>query len=238
VPRRYITTLLAIALLASAALTVQASDFWISRDWKQWSKGECGVLLAESPWTHTWRPGPEIKRSDTNPGATAGTINPEDQLSYVVQLRSSLPVRQALIRQQQLDQNYDKMSADERAAFDTRAAQILDRNYGDTILVHVDFSSIGASIPLKRQIVGLAQKPESLRALLVAEDGFKLDASHVNLTPSDATFDITFPRAVEGAPVIKGGQKRFAIQFQNPANQPVRVEFDLSKMLVNGKPSY
>ena len=53
--RRCISAVLAVAILA--ALTVDASDFWISKDWKQWSKGECESLLANSPWAHIWRGG-------------------------------------------------------------------------------------------------------------------------------------------------------------------------------------
>jgi hypothetical protein len=53
---------------------------------------------------------------------------------------------------------------------------------------------------------------------------------------------------MSGAPVIKDGQKGFSIRFQSPQllimgevnipAQPVKVKFDLGKMLVNGKLNY
>jgi hypothetical protein len=236
-PRRKIPILL-MAATVLVAVSASASDFWLAKDWKQWSGHECSVLLTESPWTHTWRAGPEFRHNDANPGATGVMVGPEDQMMYVVQVRSSLPVRQALIRRQQLELNYDKMSGDEQKAFDAKATKILDRSYDDFVLVHVDFSGTAGRGALETQIRVLAQKPERLRALLIAEDGFKLGPSRVDPSLQDATFDAIFPRVVNGVPVVQDGQKRFSIQFQSPSNQVVRVEFDLSKMLVNGKPSF
>ena len=100
---RKIPILLVALATVLAAFTVQASDFWLAKDWNQWSAHECAVLLAESPWTHTWRAAPEFTRVDPEPG-TGGVMSGPDggQMIYAVQLRSSLPLRQALIRRQQL----------------------------------------------------------------------------------------------------------------------------------------
>ncbi len=236
--RRRITPILLMAATLLAALSTSAADFWLSKDWKQWSKHECSVLLTESPWTHTWRAPRELIHSDAAAGATGHMLGPEDQMMYIVQVRSSLPVRQALIRQQQLQLNYDKMSGDEQKSFDAKAAKILDRSYDDFILFHVDFSGTPGRGGIVMQRRALAQKPESLRTSLVAEDGFKLSPSRVDPNLQEATFDAIFPRVVNGVPVIQDGQKRFSIQFQSPSNEPVKVEFDLSKMLVNGKPNF
>jgi hypothetical protein len=236
--RRSIPILL-IAATFLAALSASASDFWFAKDWHQWSAHECSVLLAESPWTHTWRAGPEFRRIDPDPGTTGIMSGPDGgQMIYIVQLRSSLPLRQALIRRQQLQLNYDKMNGDEQKAFDAKTAKILDRSYDDAILVHVDFSRTTGRGGLVMQNKELAQKPERLHALLVTEDGFELRASRLDPNLQDATFDAIFPRTVNGVPVVQDGQKRFSIQFQGPSSQPVRVDFDLSKMLVNGKPNF
>lgn len=53
-PHRKIPILLSI--LSVFALSTAATDFWISKDWHQWSKPECATLLSESPWVQTWRP--------------------------------------------------------------------------------------------------------------------------------------------------------------------------------------
>jgi hypothetical protein len=164
-------------------------------------------------------------------------------LVYSVQLRSSLPLRQAIVRQQQIDQKYDKMSAGQRTEFDTRAEQILNRKYDDTIIVHMDFSKGGADVgaDLRR----FAQMRETLHVTLVTDDGVATSALRTDLSSSGGGFDSMFPRSTNGASVIKEGQKAFSIRFQSPQilimnevnipAQPVEVKFDLSKMLVNGK---
>src|SRR5271154_4238294 len=95
---RKISAVLAFALLI--ALAASASDYWLTKDWKQWSKDECTAILTESPWTHTWR---------------SGDLGAE--IVCAIQLRSSLPVREAIVRQLQFEQKYDKLSADQRSSF-------------------------------------------------------------------------------------------------------------------------
>ena len=128
--RRYAAAILSIFILA--AFAVSAGDFWVSKDWKQWSKDDCEKLLGDSPWAHIWRR-----------GDAAG-----DQPVFAFQLRSALPIRQAIVRQLQFAQKYDKLSDTQRSEFDTQANQILNRSYDDAILVHVDFSrgSLGMNL--------------------------------------------------------------------------------------------
>jgi hypothetical protein len=241
VPRRNFRIVASIALLASAALTVQASDFWISKDWKQWSKGECEGLLLESPWAHLWR-------YQTQPAGLGLPNTMTDQLHFSVQLRSALPIREAIVRQLELDQKYDKMNASQRSAFDAKATPILSRSYDDLILVHVDFSQSDGTkflqAAIHNQVAAGDQDPE-----LVSEDGTQVKPIRVDVNEkAPYAFDLIFPRMKDGAPLIKEGQKQFSVQFQSPpvnyfegmhiASRRVRIDYDLSKMLVNGKPSY
>jgi hypothetical protein len=60
--------------------------------------------------------------------------------------------------------------------------------------------------------------------------------------------DLYFPRVTNGAPAIKDAQKQFSLQFQTPQYldtkgvnvmpRRVTINFDLTKMLVDGKPNY
>jgi hypothetical protein len=221
-----------VAILTLAALAVSASDFWVSKEWKQWSKTDCEALLLESPWAHVWRGGP----------------SEEESLVYDAQLRSALPVRQAIVRQLQLDQKYDKMSDAQRSTFDTQAGQILNHSYDDVILVHIDFSKSKAEPGLAGDFHGDVQNGEKrLDALLVTEDGSQLKPARFD-PKKDFSFDLVFPRMNNGSPAIKEAQKYFSIQFQSPqhtgrngsniVSERVTFKFDLSKMVVNGKPSF
>jgi hypothetical protein len=226
-PRRKISILSAIALLI--ALTASASEFWLTKDWKQWSKDECTGILTESPWVHTWR---------------SGDLSTE--IVCTIQLRSSLPVREAIVRQLQFEQKYDKLSADQRSSFDSQAAQILNRTYDDTILVQVDFSG-DAAIRIVPDLHAYVQRSGgSLNAALIADDGTPMPPTQVDWSPKVSGFVLRFPRLTNGVPTVKEGQKHFAVQFQIPpagvataaSSRHVHVEFDLSKMVANGKLSY
>jgi hypothetical protein len=227
--RRFILGLLALVI---AVVVVHASDFWAGKNWKEWSKGECEALLAESPWAHIWRGG-----------------GPQgDQLAYAVQLRSALPVREAIVRQLQIDQKYDHMTGAQRTAFDTRAEQILSRAYDDVILVHVDFSKGIAARYLQGVINSFHTDADTFSASIATEDGNRVAPIRVDIK-TDYSFDLIFPRAKNGMPEIKEGQRHFSVQFQSPQftnpnqsitvpNKLIAVEFDLGKMDSGGKPDY
>jgi hypothetical protein len=250
-PHRKIPICLAVLLLA--AISASATDFWIAKEWKQWSSEETNLLLAESPWVHTWTGGHVEAAAQgfigpNPPAPVAGMgFGIGDLLAYTVQIRSSLPVRQAIVRQLQFNNKYEKMTDNQRTDFDAQAAKILNRNYDDTILVHVDYSRIGPGPILSAQHTALVASRDKLDVSLLNEDSSEIKATRVDVSPSTYSFDAIFPRIVGGAPTIKDGQRRFAIRFQSPlflvfggVNMPaqsVKVQFNLSKMLVNGKPN-
>jgi len=238
-PRRYVAAFL--ATLIFAVLSLHASDFWISKDWKQWSRDDCERMLAESPWAHMWRGGPQIGLGGTAAG---------DALVLSIQLRSAVPVRQAIVRKLQFDQKYDKLTDAQKNSFDTQAGQILNRSYDDTILVHVDFSKSSAADRLRGDLHAYVRNGiEQLDAVLLTDDGTLLKASRFDMNPKGLNeFDLVFPRLSDGASAIKDAQKRFSIQFQSPQllqvfgtdipTRRVRVDFDLEKMSFGGKLSY
>jgi hypothetical protein len=236
---RKISIFLAITLLA--ALGAGGSDFWRSKDWKQWSKGDCDALLLESPWSHPWR----YRAEPIDPDLGHELL---DQLYFSVQLRSALPVWRAIVRQLELDQKYDRMNDTQRNAFDAKAGPILNRSYGDIILVHVDFSRSNGSDSLQGA-VRLEIAAGDFAPALVTEDGTQVSPIRVDISEKDThVFDLIFPRMKDGVPFIKDGQKQFSVQFQSPqilyfrdihiSPRRVKVDFDLSKMIVDGKLNY
>ena len=238
-PRHKISV--SFAILTLAALAASATDFWLTKDWHQWSKGDCDNLLLESPWSHVWR----YRAESSDPNIPHAML---DQLFFSVQLRSALPIREAMVRQFQLDQKYDKMNDAARKAFDAKAEPILNRSYDDRILVHVDFSQSNGSDLLQGALRGEIAAGDFAPAL-VTDDGAQVAPIRVDMSEKNThVFDLIFPRVKDAAPLIKDGQKQFSVQFQSPAvnyfegfhisSRRVRVDFDLSKMILNGKLSY
>lgn len=152
------------------------------------------------------------------------------------------------MRQLQLDQKYDKMNDASRNAFDAKAGSILNRSYDDIILVHVDFSQSNGSDLLQGAVRGEISSG-SLNALLITDDGTQVAPIRADMSEKNThVFDLIFPRTKDGAPLIKDGQKQFSVEFQSPqilyfeglhiSSRRARVDFDLSKMVVDGKLSY
>ncbi len=226
--------LLAIALTATAA-----DDFWATKDWKLWTRAECEKMLSDSPWAKTWR-APAIAQT----------------IVFVVQVRSALPIREALVRKQQLDQKYDTMDEDKRKVFDGQAEEILSRKYDHMILINVDYSRADVDdatlLNIGIMFGSVHNGATGLNLRLITETGDRVEALRVDSRYArNYQYDLIFPRVKDGATVIKEGAKFFDIQFQSPSpaapssfgtppspNYLVNVKFEISKMLVDGKPSF
>jgi hypothetical protein len=88
-----------------------------SLDWTQWTKQECDAVLNESNWVTT---------GDTDWG------------QLLVQLRSALPVREALLRSLRLKMNYEKMNPKQKQAFDQKYAPEMTEKPDDPIRLYVE----------------------------------------------------------------------------------------------------
>ncbi|MFZ0819337.1 MAG: hypothetical protein WAM91_04660, partial [Candidatus Acidiferrales bacterium] len=82
-----------------------AAQSWQQKDWKQWTAADCKELLNSSPWVSS--------------GSSHGSIH----RAIII---SSLVIREAMLRQEELHHNYEKMSPDQQAAFDKRIAGCLE----------------------------------------------------------------------------------------------------------------
>jgi hypothetical protein len=220
--RRHVCVVL--AMLTFAVFTARAGDGWADKDWKQWSKDEVKVVLHDSPWSKKWAKG-QVNTSAAVPGVSgagkegaAGENAPE--IDYYLQIRSAMPVREAVVRDAQLQSGYDSMAEPQKNAFDAQSAQFLNRVYGDVIVVHVLYSSNVQAF--ERQ---LAEHWQSIRPDAIPDEIFLITERGDRVAPVRFTsprggayeFDMAFPRAVNGEAVIHEGDKIFQIEFHNPA---------------------
>src|SRR5215813_1734151 len=118
----------------------QSKDFWQTKDYRQWNEKECKKLLEDSPWAQDYT----FTRTLIEPlqratGERAGESKP--QMSYLAQFRSALPIRQALIRLQQINNKYDQMTPEQKQEFDQRAAKLLSADFAEVIAIHVIYGS-------------------------------------------------------------------------------------------------
>jgi hypothetical protein len=111
------TLLFLIVLLLPASCFVQAD--WERVPFTAWTKEHIKSILSDSRWsrskTHYATP------VDTRIGIIAGKPT-----NARILLRSALPIRQALLRQRQLDAKYDGMNSDQKRDFDSKNQALLE----------------------------------------------------------------------------------------------------------------
>lgn len=123
-----------IGLLAVPALAQRAWEKPIEK----WDKEAALNVLKESPWAQSYqsaegsaaaeRAQSSLEQADQRLGRaewgrTARGLGPQP---VVVRLQSGLPIRQALVRLQQIEMGYDRMDAEKRAKYDAEAKTFLD----------------------------------------------------------------------------------------------------------------
>ncbi len=254
-----------MAIVALAALAVagvaRAEDFWVKKEWKSWSANECKKLLEDSPWARKW--GRSEVREVPFGRPTSGTgRESEPEIHYVVQLRSALPVRQAVVRMAQIDTKYDQLNPQQKKQFDDNAARYLGQSY-DTIVVHVLY---GSNVQLyEREMARVWQGyPEGTvpqDATLINARGQRVPAMRLVSKPGGAyEFELIFPRLVNNVPFVQPDDKSVSVEFSHPdltSTRPssteasmqggtgeilksvrIYLEFKLEKMQFGGAPAF
>jgi hypothetical protein len=127
---RILNLLICGAVMAFLSSGVSAQKF-LSKPWTEWSKDEALSLLADSGWAKTYSSieggaraeagamarsqRDSVNRGGGNPGSASRDLG---NLPITIRLHSSPFVRQAMVRLQQINVKYDKMSDEEKAKFD------------------------------------------------------------------------------------------------------------------------
>jgi hypothetical protein len=223
-------------LLLTVVASVCAQNPW-SRPYQQWTKEDIIQIASASPWAQV------VQASPT----TADRV----PLAYVpgvtVRLRSALPIRQALVRLKQLEAKYDKMTEHDRAEFDLKMKGLLDcpacaDNYIITLGPPVSTRQMKSGIgSLKNVTLALLEK----RVYIINELGERRELVHFVAPKHDedeATF--FFPRLDDrSTPLLTkdSGKLIFVFEARNLRTGwgldsiPERYEFDVSKLLFNGR---
>ncbi len=224
----------AASLITAVALTLNAlaQDVWRDKPFNQWSKEEAEKVLLDSPWARlSARSGAAIYRSVSAPDP-----------AFNFRLRSALPVRQAMLRLRQLREKYDQLSEAKKADFDEKNRPLVEcpacaDNY--VIALH---PPPGGREPLPRALLTTSHDRIKLAIYLSNERGERRELIHYVPPKSAASGEAVFffPRFNEkGKPLLTPANKRLVLNIGSEAlggDQAVnRFEFDVSKMVVNGK---
>jgi hypothetical protein len=247
--RRYIAGILLVLGLATA--TAWADDFWAKKNWKEWTKSECNKILDDSPWAQ--RKLTENSSSLTSQPSASRAADPSlggtgnlgaGEITYRVRLLSAEPIREALIRQQQIEKNYDKMNDEQKKAFDAQLDQKLAKPQ-DSILVHVIFEANTENLR-----TSLATYWESFPADAIPQDVYLTTDGSTRILPksykikmAENEFDLVFPRFANDQPIVVPGTKSMKLMIKTPKvgdfkEKMITIEFKPDKMSFGGKLEY
>jgi hypothetical protein len=222
----------------TVSLTAVAAEFWVKKPYQNWSADETRRMLEESPWATTYT----LSGIQTNafgndaPSNTGyrGEMEANPTVSYNIQFRSAAPIRRAQVRTSQLNSHYDKMSAEQKAAFDNNAAKFLATAFSDRIIVSVTFHT---NVQNYESLLRNYWADQSLAKLSMT---VFLNTNAEKLTLMDYsfkedTFQFTFNR-----PKQLSADDKLGVEFVHPridrvTQQRILQEFSVKKMLVDGE---
>jgi hypothetical protein len=220
---------------------VQAKDFWQKKDYKNWSEKECRKLLQDSPWTKTYAISDVVIELFESERTDRGR-QPNPRITYNVQFRSALPIRQAQIRMAQMQMKYDQLPPEQQSRFDQQGEQYLNASFPDSVAVHVSF---GSNVPIyDRELLqywqGMTLEQVKNTTYLIGTKGTRVRPTAFQ--PYEAgrqEFALMFPRQHEGKPLVGPKDKRISLEFEHPAvgelgGRRVFVEFSVKKMVIDG----
>jgi hypothetical protein len=237
----------AVAILMLFAV-VSAAVAQKDQKWTDWNKKEAQKILDESPWAKTQidTDTSEMMFSPTAGAASvsgrraeAGAVNQSVNVTYNVRFYSARPIRQALMRLVELNQNLDpKTSAD----MITKIHNFGDMKPGDSIIITVTFASpdgryAGPVLQAFSSAVSATMKNDTY---LQRSDGKQLFLEEYVVPGKDgfgARF--IFQRHPDGQPFItdKSGEIRFYAKFPN-SNIKVDRRFKVADMMYQGELEY
>jgi hypothetical protein len=232
--RRTILFLFPILFLAGSS-SISGKDFWEKKDYGEWTQRESKKMLEDSPWAKTY------------------TIGSWGAYEYSIQLRSALPIRQAIVRQMQIASKYDDLSKEQRQEFDKSAGQYLSASFPDMIVIQLKggpnteklHMATSTSVALIRYWQTKTTELLKNTVFLIRPKGDKVPLLQYNVSQGDVCeFQFIFPRQHQGNPVLSPEDKSLMLEFYYPTapsyttTARALVEFKTKKMLFNGELEY
>jgi len=230
------------------ASATKQTDAWRNKDWTKWTDADCENVLQRSPWvrTATFLLGGETAMSRTHP-AWAQPAR--------VRILSALPMREAMLRREQLVANYDKMKGKKREEFDRAHAL---ENYPPGVPKEdagsIVFEVVGAypfqnlRADLQGESIGrLDDRPGDALEMLGKTTVQRADCSGPGCVDTDIYF---FSRSVNGRPILPAFAGALRVTLSDPiideakakkgeqqprATDTSVVEFPFSELVYSGK---
>ena len=228
--------LLTVLLLSQISL---AQPAWEKKPYQKWSGKEVNQVLTDSPWAKKIGIGTaNLAIAGSSPRRGSALTSDEaayeatPRVEYQVQLRSALPIRQAVARKLQLDNKYDDLPAEKRAQIDAKINEYVNQTV-DSVIVQVAYSSNVPSYLSDVRRYWMAQTAEVLKSSMFLNAGGKKYAL-TSFVTGEGVFQATFERNKDVS-----AASNLSFEFQSPnfstiAEQRVLVQFKPKEMTFQG----
>lgn len=231
-------------LLLTASIAIAGKDFWETKEYKEWAQKDCAKLLTESPWAQKLElTAVQVMDNESNKTSTDGA---QPFIRYRIQFRSALPIRQAMVRQGQIANKYETLSAEQKQAFDKQAESLLDGFPSDSVVVNVSYETNDNNRDQELARWWQSKTTELLKTQVYLTCGkTKIPlARFMTAQGAGRSFQLIFPREVDGKPIITPQDKSIKLEFVYPAPDtgPLKgfgsgqafQEFKTEKMIFSG----
>ena len=251
-----------IFVLVFALLVASPAAFgqkFLQKSYKEWSKEDATKVLTAFPWSDQYQSERGLdaaaiqqqrrEQSDTRlSGRDRGNLGVTGApIPITIQLFSALPVRQALVRLQQINLGYDKMNDEEKAKFDASRTAFLDckicKDYYVVTLTKYKDTSTTVSNGIFQTL-----KLSDLKGKIWLENDRGERREMTEFTPPKNETDSAiffFKRTDDsGTPFFSPSDKLIKLMFSNELRDnkneysyliPRVFEFKVPKMVVDGK---
>lgn len=226
----------AFIFLIGTVPAVSGADFWEKKEYGEWSQRQATKILEDSPWAKIYKP--------ITYGSDTGSDGMPQFVQYNIRFSSALPIRQATVRLSQIANNYDKLSSDQKQAFDSQAEPFLAVDFTDFIVIDITYST---NIITRDQTLAThwqTQTTETLKniAYLIGTNGVKVPLlEYKSAQGAGRAFQLIFPRKFGGQPILNSEDKTLTLEFELPGasgTDEAHLEFKVKKMIVGDKLQY
>lgn len=224
----------AAALLAWTSLFFAGAvsgQVWVKKEYTKWSKSDCQKLLNDSPWASSYTYGTVLFQPVGEPSAVSGR-DTAPQFTYVAQFWSARPVREAIVRMQQLDPKYDKLPLEQKKVLDDRSMQFLNTEFPDTIVIQVTYSAPQAIMLSMVRFWKQKTQDDLKQAITLIAEGKRLQPIQVVVAGGGGNeIQVIFPRTLNGESIVRADTKEIRLEILDP-NDTVNIPFQIKKMKV------
>lgn len=204
------------------------------KEFTRWSADEAVSVLNKSPWAR------QITFTRVVGGIGSGVYGEKEIYStFFVRFLSALPIREALVRLQQIEQGYDQMDAAARSSFDSVTSRLLRPDLARWIVLTVNFRSNDPDTERSVKQFFQSQSFETIknRVHLSTLRFPQLEISAYYPPQGDTIgAKFVFPREIDAVPVLTDQDK--AVTFQlDPVGieSDLVVDFPLAPMKIDGE---